>query len=480
MPHFNRHFKRQTPGTTLVVGADDGDGLGGAATITALNPAVTTGNLILSTGAATQQIPTEAIPTLAAGFTLTTSDTAAPTSDAEPTASQAATQAIHGSSSLSTGAVVAACVGAFVGLAILICIFIWWTRHSSTSKRNNDRGIPRSPMSENRNARGEMEQQKTRSGLWNKLDDGGHGHGGRIEEMPEDDDEKNFSMFKKRTMSMRTTRTAKALEEHGFDMPSMTKYHPDLAQQLAQPERPFAQRQESGVSWDGETVGDDSFLSLRSVRIESGTMSPTGVAKMTPPAIAHIHKWESAEVLTLEETSTAVSGSDAAPENPFTDVSVERRKSGSNPFFSAGDVYRSTSRRSRSSSRGHSRNASKSRRSPSRSRIMSQGSEIDPFADLPGSPETARELPPFTRSFHTHTDSSLSSGSNAVSSEHAMKSLIAALDLTQEEVEERLRVVSMQPTIDSRYSSILSGMDDDISQFPKTPAPPPVLPPSHH
>ncbi|KAI0091328.1 hypothetical protein BDY19DRAFT_991893 [Irpex rosettiformis] len=476
MPHFNRHFKRQA-GTTLNVGS--GDGLGGAVTITSGNTAAASADLILSTGAQAQPVPSNAIPTLAAGFTLTTSDAAAPTSTTDPTPTQASSQAISNSSSLSTGSVVAACVGAFVGLAVLVCIFIWWTRHNSTKRSG---GIPRSPMSENRNARGEVDQQKTRSGLWNKLEDGGSGgvYGGRQEEMPtEDEDEKNFSMFKKkgRTMSMRTTRTAKALEEHGFDMPPITKYHPDLAQELAQPERPFAQRQESGVSWDGETVGDDSFLSLRSVRIESGTMSPTGIAKITPPAVAHIHRWESAEVLTLEEASaSAVSPSEGAPENPFADVSVERRKSGSNPFFAAGDVHRSTSRRSRSNSRGHSRNPSKTRRSPSRSRIMSQGSQIDPFADLPGSPETARELPSFAHPFHAHTDSLLSSGGTPITSEHAMKSLIAALDLTQEEVEERLRVVSMQPTIDSRYSSVLSGMDDDISRFPKTPE----APPSHH
>ena len=226
MPHFNRHFKRQAPGTTLDVGS--GDGLGGAFTISNGNTAAATGDLIQNTGAATQAIPTDAIPTLAASFTLTTSDTTVPTSTAEPTASQASSQAISGSSSLSTGAVVAACVGAFVGLAILICVFIWWTRHNTTKRSG---GIPRSPMAENRNARGEADQQKTRSGLWNKLDDG---RGGRLEEMPaEDEDEKNFSMFKKsRTMSMRTTRTAKALEEHGIDMPPLTKYHPDLAQQL--------------------------------------------------------------------------------------------------------------------------------------------------------------------------------------------------------------------------------------------------------
>jgi len=324
-----------------------------------------------------------------------------------------------------------------------------------------------------------MEQhQRVRSGAWNKLDEE---HGNR--EMSEHEaDEKNFSMFKKRTMSMRTTRTAKALEEHGFDMPPITKYHPELAKELAleQPERPFAQRQESGVSWDGDTVADDSFLSLRSVRIETGTMSPTfGVAKMTPPAVvSQLHKWESAEVLTLDEESPPR----AEVENPFVDVSEERRKSTSNPFFSAGEVHRTASRRSRSGSRGHShsRNASRSKSSNTRAQVLSQGSQIDPFADLPGSPETPRELPPFNPRFtHSHSESSASGGSSAFTSERAMKSLIAALELTPEEVEERLRVVSMQPSVDSRYSTLLRDLDEEIAvvkQFPDTPKGTPEAP----
>jgi hypothetical protein len=443
----NRHQKRQEP-------VPSGEGLNGVTTVDTAEPAAPT--LIIATG--TAPVGTlEAAPSLAAGITVTSSVAATISPSAIPSATQPS-QALKGSSSLSTSAVVAACVGSFIGLAILICVFIWWTRHSSTKK---SRGVPRSPMSENRNTRGEMDQQKTRSGAWNKLDSA-HGH----ESAMEDEDEKNFSMFKKRTMSMRTTRTAKALEEHGFDMPPITKYHPDLAQQLAQPDRPFAQRQESGVSWGGDTVGDESFLSLRSVRIESGTMSPTfGMAKMTPPAVASpMHKWESAEVLTLEEHTA----SHVEVQNPFTDVPVmERRKSSSNPFFSASEMHRTPSRRSRSSSGGysHSRNASKSRRSSSRSRIVSQGSQIDPFADIHNSPEITRDLPPFTRAFsHTPSDSSTSITGNSLSSERAMKSLIAALDLTQEEIEERLRVVSMQPTLDSRYSSIMQEMEDDIAK----------------
>ncbi|KAI0694593.1 hypothetical protein BC835DRAFT_997044 [Cytidiella melzeri] len=441
----NRRAKRQDSALPIV------SGLGGVATVSPT--AVPTGGLIISEGVTAVSAASEALPTLAPDFTLTTGESS-PTSSIQPSQTQASSQALANSSSLPTSSVVAACIGSFIGLTLLICVFIWWTRHSST---NQSRGSPRSPISEHRNARGEVDKQVTHSGVWNKLSSE-HGH---QEITEEDSDEKNFSMFKKRTMSMRTTRTAKALEEHGFDMPSITKYHPDLARQLAQPERPFTQRQQSGVTWgDNDTVGDDSFLSLRSVRIESGKMSPTfGVAKMTPPAVAsQQHKWESAEVLTLEES--------AEIENPFADVAVERRKSTSNPFFSARDIPR---RRSRSNSRGHShsRNASRSKRSPSRSRVVSQGSqgsEADPFSDLPGSPETMRDLPAFKRILsHSHTESSTSNGGNPMT-EHAMKSLIAALDLTQEEVEERLRVASMQPSIESQYSTLIQDLEDDIAK----------------
>lgn len=354
--------------------------------------------------------------------------------------------------------------------------------------------MPRSPMAENRNAHGETErQQRVRSGAWNKLDEeqgkdhlsvayagvgvSGASSGGH-HSTEDDSDEKNFSMFKKRTTSVRTTRTAKALEEHGFDMPPITKYHPDLAKELAlqEPDRPFTQRQDSGVSWDGETLGDDSFLSLRSVRIETGTMSPTfGVAKMTPPAMPSplLHKWESAEVLTVDDGVSAPSVVEA--ENPFADVTEERRKS-TNPFFNAGEVHRSANRRSRSNSRGSlSRSASKSSRSRVRATITSQASQVDPFADMDETLETLRDLPKFN---HSHSDSSASS---AFGSERAMKSLIAALDMSQDEIEERLRIASMQPSIDSRYSALMQELEDDIAiarQFPATPSTVPPPPPS--
>ncbi|EKM58256.1 uncharacterized protein PHACADRAFT_252446 [Phanerochaete carnosa HHB-10118-sp] len=433
-----RHDKRQTLGS-------------GTSTVGEASP--TDSQLIISTGVLPDA--TLAIP-LVSGFTPTISSIATSTAASSSSASPAATSnsaALKGSSSVSLSTVIAACVGAFAGMALLVSIFIWWSRHPSTKSRN----LPRSPVAENRNARGREEQERTRT----------------TQQMTQQEaDEKNFSMFKKRSPSTRTTRTAKVLEEHGFDMPSIpteiSKYRPGLAKELAledaleEPERPYAARQDSGVSWDGETLGDDSFLSLRSVRIESGSMSPTiGMAKMTPPAMpSQLHYWESAEVVTIGDSPAAGSSSESA--NPFADANEDKRRSHSNPFFNAGELHRASSRRSRSNSRGQSQSRRASR-STVRVRVASEvGSAIDPFADITD-PPPAISLPDSTlpnSPAHRHNMSLASDEAEQAmeASDRAMQSLIAALDLTKGSGDTRLRIqsthsiVSLQPSPSSAYS----------------------------
>ncbi|KIP11215.1 hypothetical protein PHLGIDRAFT_159883 [Phlebiopsis gigantea 11061_1 CR5-6] len=466
--HLARHNnKRQALGTDV-------------STVDASTPTAT--GLILASGTGVFEAPT-AGPPIASGFTLTVT-TSTPTADAtSPASSATSTASALKGSSVAVSTVVAACVGSFIGLALLICLFIWWARHPSTKNRS----LPRSPMAENRNARGREEQDRARSQAWDKLEDDGKWEGGMpppTRQMSQQEmDEKNFPMFKKRSPSTRTTRTTKALEEHGFDLPPIAKYHPDLAKQYAleQPERPYAQREQSGVSWDGETLGDDSFLSLRSVRIESGAMSPTMgmAAKMTPPAMpSQLHHWQSAEVLTVDDA-------DNDDANPFADASSssggdDRRRSNSNPFFSAGDTHRASSRRSRSNSRGqsHSRNAS---RSIARQRVVSEAeSHIDPFADLhsvpaPSVPEIVSHT--HTGSFavvsHGHNDSIASGESADLVSDRAMASLIAALDMKQ--VQRQSLRISMPPSTASRYSGSFLGTEDDVGiarDHPPTPTTP--------
>ncbi|KAF7791678.1 hypothetical protein EIP86_002701 [Pleurotus ostreatoroseus] len=523
MPVNPRHVRRQLSTTSA-------SGLGGASV--ASGSPTETASLILATGGTASDSFTFS-PSLVSPVVTSTS------ASSPASASQTATSAGVKSDSIAISTVVGACVGTFAGLALLISLFVWCTRHASTKARN----MPRSPVAAHRNARGEAEQERTRSGLWNKLDDDAMPPATRQMSQREID-EKNFPMFKKRSPSTRTTKTAKVLADHGIDMPplELSKYHPHLAEELAlqSPDRPFAaaaqapHRQESGVSWDGETVGDDSFLSLRSVRIESGAISPTlAMAKMTPPAMSPLHRWESAEVLSMDAPSSSVyaptaslyapsaTSSQAALLNPFADHAMvepalatadadadargarERRKSSVNPFFGHADTdaYRMSRRMSRSNSRTR-RSASRSRdrdREYSRAVAMERhtsmratvvsgvgemgliedmsmetgmgmGMGANPFAD-------ARDADTDAAAFaHGRSDSIASGASGAFHASHrAMESLIAALDLSKDEVEDRLRAASTQPSLAERESVVLYGEEGDIGlahEFPPTPTTP--------
>ena len=325
-------------------------------------------------------------------------------------------------------------------------------------------------------------QQRERPRSFQPLDDSEKGPGSvpppQSPTTQQESDDKNFSMFKK-SPSIRTAYTTKTHTDE-YDLPKLefTKYHPSLAEELAleHPAKPFSNdRQNSGVSWDGQTLGDDSFLSMRSVRAHSGAMSPTMVmAKMTPPATASpMHRWESAEVLNTDDEIAAAAAS-AVPmsRNPFIDMieqsEPEPRARSNNPFFNARDV--NTNRHSRHRSRSNSRT---SRTSRAQSLVRSESTpNLNPFLDIheavPMSSVGASSDVP-TPSF-VQSKSSVPSGasSSAFGSERAMASLIAALDLSKEQVEERLRVVSMQGSTYSAYSND----ESDIATVREFPLPP--------
>ena len=229
---------------------------------------------------------------------------------------------------------------------------------------------------------------------------------------------------------------------HDVDAHSLpfAHYHPKLAEQMAlDPPRPIGSGDQTKTSLDGSTNG--TFLSLGTVHIESGKMSPTfTAAKMTPPATASkLHRWESAEVVDPEAHGQEVEvHSDPFSENstPTTYSPTETfgdRKSLHNPFFNARPGV-------------HSRHPSTVRKTSTMS-ISSDPFNKDEVVTIPA--------PKFVS--HTAQDSSSSSGS--IGNEKAMQSLIAALDLPQEVIEERLRIASMNPSEISRYST---GMDSTV------------------
>ncbi|EMD34171.1 hypothetical protein CERSUDRAFT_117664 [Gelatoporia subvermispora B] len=446
------------------------DGFGGASQLA--SPTVDSAGLVLDTAvpsslAFTAPSLADTIPVV----TVTSSVAPSASSSAPPTSA-----ASSKNSDISLGTVIGACLGAFAGLALLILLFVWLCKRSTKS----------AAAARQRDAQGHAEQQRSRSQQnWNKLDDehdkweGMPRPAGGEKEKDSEMVETSFNMFKK-SPSMRTTRTAKTYDEdNSHDLPpfEFSKYHPNLAEELAleKPQRPYASRENSGVSWDGDTVAEDPILSLRSMRLDSGTMSPTMcMAKMTPPATSSpIHKWESAEVLGLEEED--VTGAYEV-QNPFADV-VEEKRTAANPFFNAQELQRnnrlsrsqstSTTTRARSITRSRSGTTTSSPHSPTESLV-------NPFADAS---EAAYDVPVtrVTPPTHKHMDSSGSSTGNAFG-DHAMRSLTAALNLTQEEVEERLRVVSMHGSTISGIST-LGSLDEEsevatVREFP--------LPPSSH
>ncbi|KAF8440519.1 hypothetical protein L210DRAFT_3539858 [Boletus edulis BED1] len=89
------------------------------------------------------------------------------------------------------------------------------------------------------------------------------------------------------------------------------------------------------ISWDGETVGAESFMSLHSA-VSSSPSPFMAMERSTPPATSSsLHHWESAEVVQVGQTDSVVSENGELP-NPFADSTSSVRSSirGENPFFS--------------------------------------------------------------------------------------------------------------------------------------------------
>jgi hypothetical protein len=180
-------------------------------------------------------------------------------------------------------------------------------------------------------------------------------------------DSGKFGLFEKEP-SIRTVTDEKAniSDDHHFDpstLATFTKYQADHTNDLPHP-RPLVAREErsQAVSWDGNTVISDQFLSLHGS--VSDAMSPTAViARQTPQTTDSAqHRWESAEVLMMDEhTTESSSASPHASQNPFSDDSAPRRSTGgndsetrssANPFFNASqhNPFAERSTRSRASS----------------------------------------------------------------------------------------------------------------------------------
>jgi hypothetical protein len=320
-----------------------------------------------------------------------------------------------------------------------------------------------------------------------------------------------LTMFKK-APSVRTAYTHTEEEPVQFEMShpfaqQYSIYNKGQGNTSVPPPKPYMASNADAhpMPWDDGAQG--SFLSVRtqSERL-SGSMSPSlSMAIPTPVATSSPHHhWESAEIVNME-------GQSAEIVNPFADDkqhASHQRKSSGNPFFGAHEDV--PIRRSRSDSLASGASRMSKVQSISESTESSvhipvprfdkgKGRAVDPFDDSnsptptpsfitaasASNPTINTYLPPVPASnttptsplvpprpaFATHVASP--SNSSTANNDRALASLLAALDgdATEEDVQARLRIASMQPSINSTnsmYSDITEG-DDVTKDFPLPP-----------
>ncbi|KAI6024675.1 hypothetical protein BKA83DRAFT_689075 [Pisolithus microcarpus] len=376
---------------------------------------------------------------------VTSSDNSQSTSTTAASDSSTTTDSSSSSSSgsqIPLSTVIGACVAAFTVLIFAVLLAIYCSKRQKSNQKQ-------SASSRHRNAANDVSRRRSHLEPWGRLPDYNEDHWegkSSMRQRPSSSPIDKLAAMFNRTPSTnsgeKSSEGPHARESFGT-LQAFEKYHPDLAAEMASqaavaeadaeimkppPARTYMNHGES-ISWDGDTVRGDSFLS-RGSRL-SGNMSPTVMSKekMTPPAVeSRLHRWESAEVLHTDHPGPA-----HGRQNPFADAAaVSLKRGASNPFFNAQEK-------------------------PTK-RTLLPNMSVNPFADS-----------------HSVTSLPTNSATNPAPAGNvrALQSLIAALETSPAEVEERLRVISMQSSVYSHgsYSACETGEDAvSITAFPYPPA----------
>lgn len=478
--HVRRHHNRR----------DDGDipppptGLGLTSASIAADTEVATGTLAINSAAAATDVNTDQAVQFSTSATNTFTSSPTPTNgtdsaDAAPASASAASST--SSSEISLGTVIGVCLAALAGAVLLILIGLWLYRRGTRPRRRPS--TARKPADKDR--------------TWGKLDDdhedkweGQNGRSlqkgvGSVAPM------EKLTVFKNPTpptFSKSPDQESVPFVAH-FAHP-FAQYTPDLAKEFAEngtgavidpPQRPFLAQVApiTPISWDGDTVGRDSFLSLSSNPAISQAMDmaiPTPQLTSSEP-----HHWQSAVVMNFDHPADETQRG--------RPVGAEPRKSSNNPFFGARASIHSTHSRSQSRSRtppisgapdavtmptppaiAYTREEKGKYRvatppSPTSSRAPSTITGHNPFDDpsqLLQPPSPIAPIVPF-KPEHVSQDSQ----------DRAMASLLAALgpSATHAQVQERLRVASMNASI--LTESVYTETDgDDATLHQSWPVPP--------
>ncbi|EIW84070.1 hypothetical protein CONPUDRAFT_142515 [Coniophora puteana RWD-64-598 SS2] len=393
-----------------------------------------------------------------------------PSAIAAPSTTPSATPSSSSGNDASLGTLIAACVGAGVGVILLVLIAVWYSRRLSRQAKKPGRPNTKKRRSSWGNLSEEYHDDK-----WEGMQGQGQGQGRgqrRSERQPSTSLAKRASLGSVAKLgamfhrSPSVTSCEKSSEGHGAEsvgtMHHFAQYHPGLAQELAgassskTPSPPPIMRNVAGggaaMSWEGRsnTVGSDSFLSLKhGSHID---LSPVvSMAKSTPPVSdvgSTTHYWESAEVIHPETASL-----EPHLQNPFDDTAsttmsmstatsstpIIKSGGGGNPFFAA-----------------------------------QERQTANPFSDTYAAPkpmsinvEPPRAPEPAATARREKSDTVVAAHNPSGSRDHAMQSLLAALDIPESEVRDRLRIASMQSGISGL--SYLSEDGASVSGFPLPP-----------
>lgn len=334
-------------------------------------------------------------------------------------------------SAIPLSVVIGVCVGAFVGAGLLICLGIWFYRRSSRSPP--PRARQNHPLAQSRGVDPDTPWTRFDEDRWEGQDQ--MVEKGPIAVLPSE--------------ALRTSSLNSQFGSQPREVPPFSQYHPRLSDETSIGPSHTDRANPSRASNHDSPAG--TLLPLGAVHIESGKMSPTfNVAKVTPPATASpLHRWESAEVIDPDAQGQEI---EVHPD-PFSTQSTPTiyssaetsgdRRSLHNPFFNAHPGL-------------HPRRPSVSRKSSA----MSISS--DPF----NKDEQTITIP--KPKFISHVTHGSSSSGGSIGNEKSMQNLIAALELPQEVIEERLRVASLNPSEASRYSRYSTGMESYVMPTPGT------------
>jgi hypothetical protein len=394
-----RYFAKRTDPIALPSASD----VSGVAV--ASNVAATATGLTLDSGATGGQVPTGPVITVFQTSSATQSTNAA--------------SAVSSGKSISMGVVIGSCIGAFVFVTALIIFGVWFYRRYSESLRRQ--ALSRSSLKH----RLQGDQQRRRR--WNKLEDEEDKWEGMNQTQTKEVVDQVVPMEKltmfKRAASVRTAYTQKSVDDHPLTYPqSFAPFDTNLVRTLSADPTIVPQSQSS----------EANSIKAQNPSALSPSSNSLNVAIPTPQAtVLQSHKWESAEVVQYDGQSAEVVESSAQDK--------EVKRSMHNPFFGSQEYSRA-----KSDSRSDEKSLNVKGKELAHNSMSSSLLSLDPFEAL------AAQLPkPFVH--HQPTDSSTSSQSKT----RAMQTLMGALELSEDEVRDRLRVASMQPSEVSEYQTPL-------------------------